>query len=46
MAEDSVLYGNVEHSLGENTFIIDQYDYYNKNMYNYLEIHKERTQTS
>lgn len=45
VAEDSVPYGNVEHSLGENTFIIDQGDY-NEKMHNYLEIHKERTQTS
>ena len=45
VAEDSVPYGNVEHSLGENTFIIDQCDY-NEKMHNYLEIHKERTQTS
>ncbi len=45
VAEDSVPYGNLEHSLGENNFIIDQCDY-NKKMHNYLEIHKERTQTS
>ena len=45
VAEDSVPYGNTNHSLGENTFIIDKCDY-NENMHNYLEIHKERTQAS
>lgn len=45
LSDDSVPYENTKHSLGENTFIIDQCDY-NENMHSYLEIHKERTQTS
>ena len=45
VAEDSEIYGTIEHSLGENTFIIAQCDY-NENMHNYLEIHKKRTQAS
>lgn len=44
-ADDSIPYGNVGHSLGENIFIIEQCDY-NEKMHNYLEIHKKRTQTS
>lgn len=43
VAEDEVPYGNTSYSLGENTFIIKDYDY-NENMHNYLEIHRERTQ--
>ena len=45
VAEDSEIYGTIEHSLSENTFIIAQCDY-NENMHNYLEIHKKRTQAS
>ena len=45
VAENSIPYGNGEHSLSENTFIIDQCDY-NEKMHNYLEVHKERTQAN
>ena len=46
IADEEIPYGTqTVHALGENTFIIDEYDY-NENMHNYLEIHKERTQTS
>lgn len=43
VAEEEVPYGNTSYSLGENTFIIKDYDY-NENMHNYLEIHRQRTQ--
>ena len=46
VAEDTIPYGNsMSYALGENTFMINKCDY-NENMHNYLEIHKERTQTS
>lgn len=45
VAENSIPYGNGEHLLSENTFIIDQCDY-NEKMHNYLEVHKERTQAN
>ena len=46
VAEETVSYGsNDGYALGENTFIISKCDY-NENMHNYLQIHKERTQTN
>ena len=46
IAEDTFSYGsNDSHALDENTFIISKCDY-NENMHNYLQIHKERTQSS